>query len=90
MRGTNTEAEAFRYVSQTRIDQSVMFGDQAIECLPMHTFRFVAGPVQNTWLPTEAVADFIRSPGGAVHYALALGWISQLIAMTAGKDATTV
>ena len=84
------EAETLRHVSHARIDQGVMFVGQTVKCFPVHAFRLVARPVQNTWLPAEAITDSVRSPCGAIHDTLALGRICQAAAMAAGKNTAAV
>jgi hypothetical protein len=75
---------------QGSLDEPVVFGSQARECVPAHPLRLAALAVENAGFPIQARSEPVRAPCCASASVLARAGVGGPIAVPTGEDAAAV
>lgn len=67
-----------------------MLRDKPLEGVPVHSFRFRAGAVQDARFPSKPVADAVGASRSPVRLGLVLRGIGEAVAATAGEHLAAI
>lgn len=70
--------------------EGIVLRSQSIKSVPVHPLGVPAVAVEDAWLPSQLVADSVRSPCHPVVASCPLAGVRQLVTVTTGEDAAAV